>query len=81
MRAEVYLDGKLVAYDLIGETPFHVDITREAKPGTEQLLAVRVTNPAVTSTGRTSTYRSGENTTSLLPEASAASSAVSNWKV
>ena len=31
MRAEVYLDGKLVAYDLIGETPFHVDITREAK--------------------------------------------------
>ena len=24
MRAEVYLDGKLVAYDLIGETPFHV---------------------------------------------------------
>lgn len=45
MRAEVYLDGKLVAYDLIGETPFHVDITDEAKPGTEQLLAIRVTNP------------------------------------
>lgn len=45
MRAEVYLDGKLVAYDLIGETPFHVDITDEAKPGKEQLLAVRVTNP------------------------------------
>lgn len=45
MRAEVYLDGQLVAYDLIGETPFHVDITDEAKPGTEQLLAVRVTNP------------------------------------
>lgn len=45
MRAEVYLDGKLVAYDLIGETPFHADITEEAKPGTEQLLAVRVTNP------------------------------------
>ena len=45
MRAEVYLDGKLVAYDLIGETPFHVDITDEAKPGKEQLLAIRVTNP------------------------------------
>ena len=41
----VYLDGKLVAYDLIGETPFHVDITDEAKPGKEQLLAIRVTNP------------------------------------
>jgi len=45
MRAEVYLDGKLVAYDLIGETPFHADITDDVKPGTEQLLAVRVTNP------------------------------------
>ena len=45
MRAEVYLDGKLVAYDLIGETPFHVDITDEEKPGKEQLLAIRVTNP------------------------------------
>ena len=45
MRAEVYLDGKLVAYDLIGKTPFHVDITDEAKPGKEQLLAIRVTNP------------------------------------
>lgn len=45
MRAEVYLDGKLMAYDLIGETPFQVDVTDEAKPGTEQLLAVRVTNP------------------------------------
>ena len=45
MLAEVYLDGKLVAYDLIGETPFHVDITDEAKPGKEQLLAIRVTNP------------------------------------
>lgn len=45
MRAEVYFDGKLVAYDLIGESPFQADITAEAKPGTEQLLAVRVTNP------------------------------------
>ena len=45
MRAEVYLDGKLVAYDLVGESPFEVDITKEAKPGSEQLLAVRVTNP------------------------------------
>ena len=56
MRAEVYLDGKLVAYDLIGETPFHVDITDEAKPGTEQLLAIRVTNPGGNSIGRISIY-------------------------
>ena len=45
MRAEVYLDGKLVAYDVIGETPFQVDITDEVKFGQEQILAVRVTNP------------------------------------
>ncbi len=45
MRAEVYLDGKLVAYDLIGETPFQADITEAVKPGTEHMLAVRVTNP------------------------------------
>ena len=45
MRAEVYLDGKLVGYDLVGESPFDVDVTESVKPGTEQLLAVRVTNP------------------------------------
>ena len=45
MRAEVYLDGKLVAYDVVGETPFQVDITEHVRLGQEQLLAVRVTNP------------------------------------
>lgn len=45
MRAEVYLDGKLVAYDLIGETPFQVDLTDVVKSGAEHLLAIRVTNP------------------------------------
>lgn len=45
MRAEVYLDGQLVGYDLVGETPFEVDITEKVKLGKEQLLAVRVTNP------------------------------------
>ena len=59
MRAEVYLDGKLVAYDLIGETPFHVDITKEAKPERSNCLPYASLTPAVTSTGRTSTYRSG----------------------
>jgi len=34
-----------VGYDLIGETPFHIDITDEVKLGVEHLLAVRVTNP------------------------------------
>lgn len=45
LRAEVYLDGKLVAYDIIGESPFDADITHAVKPGKEQCLAVRVTNP------------------------------------
>jgi len=45
MRAEVYLDGKLVAYDLIGESPFRADITKSVRLGEKQLLAVRVTNP------------------------------------
>ena len=43
-RAEVYLDGKLVAYDIVGESPFESDITDAVVPGKEQLLAVRVTN-------------------------------------
>ena len=45
MRAEVYLDKKLVAYDLIGESPFQADITDYIHPGEKQTLAVRVTNP------------------------------------
>lgn len=45
MRAEVYIDGKLAAYDLIGETPFSADITDYVKPGEKHKLAVRVTNP------------------------------------
>lgn len=45
MRAEVYLDGRLVAYDIIGESPFEADITDAVVWGKEQTLAVRVTNP------------------------------------
>lgn len=45
MRAEIYLDKKLVGYDMIGESPFDVDITEAVRFGEEQLLAVRVTHP------------------------------------
>jgi hypothetical protein len=45
MRAEVYIDGQLVAYDVIGESPFHADITSAITPGKTHRLAVRVTNP------------------------------------
>ena len=45
LRAEIFLNHKLVGYDTIGNTPFDVDITGAAKPGEECELAVRVTDP------------------------------------
>lgn len=45
LRAEVFLNEQLVGYDLIGETPFTVDVTGKLKPGEENALAVRITNP------------------------------------
>lgn len=44
-RAEVFVDGRLVAHDLVGSTPFEVDITGAVRPGGEHRLAVRVTDP------------------------------------
>ena len=45
LRAEVYVNGQLVGYNLIGELPFSVDATRAILPGTPNQLAVRVTDP------------------------------------
>ena len=47
-RAEVYLDDKLVGYDIVGSTPFEADVTEYVKPGQKCQLAVRVTNPGGT---------------------------------
>lgn len=44
LRAEVFLNRRFVAYDLIGETPFEVDITDAVQTGENQ-LAIRVTDP------------------------------------
>jgi hypothetical protein len=44
-RAEVYWNGRLVGYSVEGFTPFFADVTREARYGEDNLLAVRVTNP------------------------------------
>jgi beta-galactosidase len=44
-RAEVYLDGKLVGYDIVGNSPFSADISNVAAPGEDHQLAVRITNP------------------------------------
>lgn len=45
MRAEVYLNHRLVGYELINGTPFTVDISRHALPGTTHRLNVRITDP------------------------------------
>lgn len=45
MRAEVYLNDKLVGYELINGTPFSIDITDDVKVGSHNRLAVRITDP------------------------------------
>ena len=45
LRAEVYVNRQLVAYDIVGNTPFEADISKAVKPGEKVQLAVRVTNP------------------------------------
>ncbi len=44
-RAEVYVNGKLVGYDLVGNTPFEVNLTDVARPGQTIQLTVRITDP------------------------------------
>ena len=44
-RAEVYINHKLVGYDLTGNTPFEVDISAFVKPGETVQLALRITDP------------------------------------
>jgi len=45
LRAEVYCNGRLCGYSIISEMPFSADITDAIKPGADNLLAVRITNP------------------------------------
>lgn len=45
MRAEVFLNGKLVGYSIMEELPFTCDLTAAARPGGRNMLAVRITNP------------------------------------
>jgi hypothetical protein len=44
-RAEVYLNQKLVGYNIEGFTPFEVNISDAVKYGAKNLLVVRVTDP------------------------------------
>lgn len=45
MRAEVYLNEKLVGYSIMEELPFECDVTAAAMPGSSNRLAIRITNP------------------------------------
>jgi hypothetical protein len=44
-RAEVFVNRKLVGYDLVGNTPFDVDVTDAVGSSSEAQLAVRITDP------------------------------------
>lgn len=45
LRSEVFVDGKLVGYDIIGNSSFEIDITDSITPGEASTLAVRITDP------------------------------------
>ena len=45
LRSEVYIDGKLCAYDVVGNTPYEFDITPFVKAGAKHRIAFRITNP------------------------------------
>jgi hypothetical protein len=45
LRAEVYLNRKLVGYSIIEQMPFECDLTEAANPGGTNELAIRITNP------------------------------------
>ncbi len=44
-RAEIYVNQKLVGYDLIAETSFKCDVSKAIIPGQKNQLAIRITNP------------------------------------
>lgn len=48
LRAEVYLNRKLLGYSILGETSIRCDISQAMMPGKKNLLAIRITNPGGT---------------------------------
>ncbi len=45
MRAEIYLNEKLVGYSIMSELPIDCDLTAAMSPGQANRLAIRITNP------------------------------------
>jgi len=44
LRSEVFVNEKLVGYDMVGNSAFEIDITDAVKPGEKNTLAVRITD-------------------------------------
>ena len=44
-RAEIFVNKKLVGYDLVNSTPIAVDVTPFILPGQENVIAFRITDP------------------------------------
>jgi beta-galactosidase len=44
-RAEIFVNEQLCGYDLVNSTPFEVDITDFVKPGPDNRIAIRITDP------------------------------------
>ena len=44
-RAEIFVNRKLVAYDLVNSTPFEVDLSEYLLPGRKNEIAFRITDP------------------------------------
>jgi len=45
LRAEVFLNQKLVGYFIVNEVPFECDVSKAILPGKLNQLAIRITNP------------------------------------
>jgi beta-galactosidase len=45
LRAEVFLNRRLVGYSILEELPFDCDLSEAAVPGGRNVLAIRITNP------------------------------------
>ncbi|MHA6724054.1 sugar-binding domain-containing protein [Sphingomonas sp. RS2018] len=45
LRAEVFLNERLVGYSIMSELPIHCDLTTAMRPGGRNRLAIRITNP------------------------------------
>jgi hypothetical protein len=45
LRSEIFIDGKLCGYDMVGNTPYEFDVTPFVQGGGKHRIAFRITNP------------------------------------